>query len=98
MSGHFRIAGGGKRRAGGRKGGRGRIKQNREGSTLEQLHHSRSQAGNQNLQGSPEAWAVRSRGLLGQMTGTRPMLPWNPSKAGEICEEQCWSKGVGELA
>ena len=44
MSGHFRIAGGGRRRAGGRKGGRERIKQNREGSTLERVHHSRSQA------------------------------------------------------
>ena len=32
------------------------------------------------------------------MTGTGSMLPWNPSKAGKICEEQRWSKGIGELA
>lgn len=93
MSGHFRIAGGGKRRAGGRKGGRGRIKQNREGSTLEQLHHSRSQAANQDLQGSPEAWAVSSRGLLGQRTGTGPMLPWNPSKAGRYVSSSAGLRG-----
>ena len=35
---------GGGRRVGGRKRGRGRIKQNREGSTLEWLHHCRAQA------------------------------------------------------